>query len=161
MTPKRKKICKPLIRGSLYSNSLARKCLDDAMVKKYIIKCIGTILQIEIAKLCSNKNSSVLKDKTMSALETFSWDKLTSEMKVSAPTLLSILTSCTNTRRANNNRDSIIGAVCAMLCKHRNPTASLFQRMMSIILYSGHASKRVSRCIAIPDLSCEHENNHV
>ena len=142
MTPKRKKICKPLIRGSLYS--LARNCLDDAGVRKYIIKCIGTTVRSEVALLCSKKRPSILKVKTNYALETFNWKKLILDMEKSAPTLLSILTSCTETRTQRPNRESIIGAVCAMLCKHMNPAASLFQRMMSIILYSGHASKRVS-----------------
>ena len=66
------------------------------------------------------------------------------EMKTRAPTLLYILESCTETRKVRKNKEAIVGLITAILCKHRRPSASLLQRIVSIILYSGHASKRVS-----------------
>lgn len=143
MTPKRKRLCQPLIRGSRYS--LAKKCLDDEETRKYLIKCIGKTLQNEIANLCSNKHSSILKDKSKQAMESFSWDKLVAEMEINAPMLLSLLNKCTETPRTSRpNRQAIIGTICGILCKNRNHSACLFQRIVSILLYSGHSSKSVS-----------------
>ena len=41
------------------------------------------------------------------------------------------------------NHDAIIGVLVSIICRHRRPAASLLQRLISLILYSGHASKRV------------------
>ena len=123
MTPTRRKICKPLIRGS--HCAVARRCLKDSCISKYIVKGIGLSLKHEIASLCSDKVDSVLRDKSVNALETFSWDVVMEEMKTRAPTLLSLLQTCTHTKRARNNRNAVIGIITAILCKHRRPTASL------------------------------------
>ena len=66
------------------------------------------------------------------------------EMKTSAPTMLSILESCTGTKIVKKNKEAIVGFITAIQCKHRRPSASLLQRIVFIILYSGHASKKVS-----------------
>lgn len=142
MTPSRRRICKPLVRGSRCA--LARRCLKDRVVRKYITKGVGLSLQHEIASLCSDKVNSVLRDKSAQAIETFSWEAVIEEMKTRAPTLLSLLESCTKTKKARKNKKAVIGVIAAILCKHRRPTASLLQRLVSIVLYSGHASKSVS-----------------
>ena len=142
MTPTRRRICKPLIRGSRCA--LARRCLKDHVIRKFITKGVGLSLQHEIASLCSDKVDSILLDKSVQALETFSWEVVMEEMKTKAPTLLSILESCTKTRKARKNRKAVIGIIASILCKHRRPTASLLQRLVSLVLYSGHVSKSVS-----------------
>ena len=43
----------------------------------------------------------------------------------------------------------VIGLIATLLCKHQRPSASLVQRLISVILYSGHASKTVSFNTAI------------
>ena len=142
MTPTRRQICKPLARGSRCA--LARRCLKDRVIRKFITKGVGLSLRHEIASLCSDKVGSILRDKSSLALETFSWEAVMDEMKTTAPTLLSLLESCTKTRKARKNRKAVIGIIAAILCKHRRPTASLLQRLVSVVLYSGHASKNVS-----------------
>ena len=141
LTPTRRQICKPLIRGSRCA--LARQCLKHNGIRRYMIKRIGLSLQQEIANLCSDKVDSVLQDKCINTLETFSWDAVIEEMTTRAPTLLSLLENCTHTKRARNNRKSVIGIITAILCKHRRPTASLLQRLLSIVWYAGHAAKSV------------------
>ena len=62
-------------------------------------------------------------------------------MKVHAPTLLSILEAC-----ANRNKDfcnGVIGMCSAMLLKLHYSRMSLVQKVLSVILLSGHASKQV------------------
>ena len=142
MTPTRRRICKPLIRRSRCA--LARQCLKDPVTRRFITKGVGLSLRHEVAKLCSDKVSSVLQDKSVEALETFSWEAIIEEMKNRAPTLLSVLDSCTETRKPRKNRKAVTGIITAILCKHRRPTFSLLQRLLSVVLYSGHASKCVS-----------------
>lgn len=137
MTPSRRRICKPLARGSRCA--LARQCLRDCSIRKYIIKGLGLALQHELASLCSDMAESVLRDKHTQAIELFKWESVIEEMKCRAPTLLSLLESCTRTKTPRKNRVTVIGLVTAILCKHRRQTASLLQRLVSIVLYSGHA----------------------
>lgn len=141
MTPRRRRICRPLARGSRCA--FARKCLTDYTIRNLIVKGLGRSLRHEIARLCSDDAVSILRDKASSSLEKFTWEKLLAEVKAVAPTLFKFLQSCTTTRKPRRNQDAIIGVLVAIMCKHRRPVSSLFQQLVSLILYSGHASKRV------------------
>jgi hypothetical protein len=44
----------------------------------------------------------------------FTWDMLFAELKTNAPVLLSILESCTQTKRPRSNRKAVIG-ICASI----------------------------------------------
>ena len=79
MTPTRRQIYKPLIRGSLCA--LTRRCLKDVGTSKYIIKRVGQLLRQEITSLCSDNFDSILHDKRISTVEGFSWGVITEEMK--------------------------------------------------------------------------------
>lgn len=117
--------------------------MKDSRVKKYIVKGIGMSLKHEIASICSDRANSVLRDKSVNALESFNSDVLLHEVRTRAPTLFSILEACTYTRRARRNCKAVTGMIVAILCKHRRSSASLLQRLVSVVLYSGHASKSV------------------
>lgn len=142
MTPRRRRICRPLARGSRCA--FAKKCLNDRTIRNFIVKGLGRSLRHEVARLCSDETMSILRNKDSNSLEEFSWEKLLEEVKVVAPTLFKFLHNCTTTRKHRKNQDAIIGVLVAIMCKHRRPVASLVQQLVSLILYSGHASKRVS-----------------
>ena len=93
MTPRRRQLCKPIARGSRCS--LARKCLKDNQIKKYITKGLGILLRKDIAQLCSD-DSGIMKH-----LTTLHWEELIQMMQVKAPTLLSVLRSVTKTKGKN------------------------------------------------------------
>ena len=133
MTPRRRKLCRPLARSS--HCSLARKCLQDHRVKKHITKALGVSLCKEIAALCP----------IVANLTELRWEDVLILVKLKAPTLLSLLQSCTKTKRHRQNQNAIIGVLVSILCKHRRPSSSLFQRLVSLILYAGHASKIVCK----------------
>ena len=64
-----------------------------------------------------------------------------SELKVYAPTLLSIFHACTGQNKENS--EGVIGMCFAMLLKLRYSRMSLVQKMIFVILLSGHTSKQV------------------
>ena len=142
LTPRRKQLCRPLVRGSRCS--FARKCLKDNSIRKFIIKGMGVSLRHEVAHLCSDDTSFILRDTSSLSLKEFQWESLLNEAKALAPTLIELLYSCTKTKTQRKNRNAIIGVLLAVMCKHRRPVSSLFQRLASLILYYGHSSKRVS-----------------
>ncbi len=94
----------------------------------------------EIATLCSDLVPSVLRDKSPELLKSFQWKCLLDELESHAP----ILKSCIGVRRPASQQQAVIGVITAILCKNRRNSASLVQRIISVILYSGHASKMVS-----------------
>ena len=140
--PTRKKICKTITRGSHVA--LARRCLENDDIRKCIIRGVSRMLRKEIATLCSNLVPSVLRDKSNNGLKSFQWKCLLDELQTHAPMLLEILKSCTKVRWPISQQQAVIGVITAILCKNRRNSASLIQRLISVILYSGHASKMVS-----------------
>ena len=102
------------------------------------------MLRKEIATFCSNLVPSVLREKSNDGLKSFQWKCLLDELQTHAPMLLEILKSCTKIRRPISQQQAVIGVITAILCKNRRNSASLIQRLISVILYSGHASKMVS-----------------
>ena len=149
LTPSRKGIGKAVARGSRVS--LALQCLEDERVRKHIIKRVGKIVMSEVAKMCSNEVNSILKQQSKTKLFSFNWDTVIDELRVHAPTLLEILQSCTNTKVARSNRHCVIAMCASMLCKLRCPTMSLAHKTLSLILYSGHCSKKVGRSDLLHD----------
>lgn len=143
LTPRRKRVVKPLVRRS--HCTVVRHCLKDLRLRNHLISGIGQILQKEVASLCSGNTTSLLNDKSVNALETFSWDDLLDEIESRSPTLLALMKWCTKTKKPRKNKKSIIAFLVAILCRHRRPTFSIVQRLISMILYSGHASKRVRK----------------
>ncbi len=65
------------------------------------------------------------------------------EMKVYAPTLLNILLSCTKTNHPRSNHIATICFIVSIIFKFRYARMSLFQRILSLILYAGHCGKQV------------------
>ena len=98
--------------------TLILEALKDPDIKVCIVKKIGVLLKHELAQMCSDKVESVLRSKISSALE-FKWDTLLAELSVHAPILLSLLLSCTSTRRPRPNQNAVIGMCCAILLKFR------------------------------------------
>ena len=125
MTPRRRRICRPLARGS--KSAFAIRCLKDGSFKKAITKGICRSLRREIALLTSDDVTSILRSKSSTTLNEFTWDRLLAEIRRVSPTLLSVLQSCCKTRKPRKNHDSIVSVLVAIICKHSRPTASLFQ----------------------------------
>lgn len=93
--------------------------------------------------LCSPATKSILGSQCLSDLSDFTWKKLIGELEVHAPVLLTILKDATVTRNEKPNREAIIGMCAALLLKHRYYKMSLVQKILALILYSGHSGKQV------------------
>ena len=76
-------------------------------------------------------------------MRTFSWAKLHKELQANAPTLLSFLEMCTQTRKPRCNREGVMGMCTALLLKYRFPKMALVQRINSLLMYAGHSGKQV------------------
>lgn len=106
-----------------------------------MVKIIGHTVNKEVAVMCSDKFASILRSKP---IENFEFGAVIRELESQALILLSLLKNCLKTRTPMPNCSVIITMIVALICKHRNPSCSLLQRMISLILYAGHSSKQVS-----------------
>lgn len=147
MTPSRKPIGKAIAKRSWKSTAL--KILKTKNGRKYCLQKIGVMIRNELSTLCTK---SILGSQCLSDLSDFKWDKLLQELENSAPVLLAILREATINNRPLLNRKAIIGMCAALILKHRYYKMCLVQKIISLILYSGHSEKQV--CICINSLLC-------
>ena len=141
LTPSRKYIGKSLARGK--PKAIAQKCWKNPKMCSYLLACIGSTLQKEITLLCSDSMTSLLRKTEKSELSTFKWNTFITELEKHAPILLKVLRSCTKTRVQKKNVNSVIGMCAAMILKHRRASMSAVQKIISLILYASHSSKKV------------------
>ncbi len=145
VTPNRRRICRPLVRRSY--TSFAIQCVKkNQATKQAVVNVVGQVLRSEIAAICSDNFNSIMRDKSVMSVQNFKnvATSLHSELRSKAPTLLYLLMSCLKTAKPRRNTEYIVVVVVSILCKHRRPSACLIQRIISLILYVGHASKQVS-----------------
>ena len=116
--------------------------MKNKVTKAAIIRVVGRVLQSEIANVCSDDFNSKSKHAIVNFKHTVK--SINKEMKSTAPTLLLLLKACMKTKKPRANEDEILALIFSMICKHRRPSSCLFQRVISLALYGGHASKRVS-----------------
>ena len=143
LTPSHKKFGKLLARGGKVS--IAAQCLRDPDCRKHVVAGIGRVLRSELAVMCSKSFGSILHSNFPENLKSFNWDQVIAEMQACTPTLLHLLQSCMRTRRGfyKHKQRSFIGFCVRIMCKYRCPKMSLFQKMISLVLYAGHSSKQV------------------
>ena len=104
--------------------------------------------------MCSMKKPSLLR--STEQLASFSWASLGAEVQQTAPTLYAFLdhvlqlhTAPSREKRKKTmkyrrvKKEGIMGLCTAILCRYRNHSMNLIQRLISIILYRGGASKQV------------------
>lgn len=141
LTPKRKRIGQAVARRC--NKAIAGECLKEPLIRKYIIEKVGKILRMELCKLCSNKTPSTLRMYNQESFKNFTWDHLISEFSCIAPTLLSLFEFLTETKSVRHNRKGVIAVSISLLLKNRFGKACFLQKLVSLMLYSGHANKQV------------------
>ena len=114
---------------------------------------MGKLIQKEMRCTCEIKNPSILRGCEVDNMMSFTWSSLIEELGKTAPTLLQLLTDCVarkrrrghSTKPSHHAKDGAIIGVCAviMLC-HHNQHMNLFQRLVSVLLYSDHVPVQVS-----------------
>lgn len=133
--------------------SIARQAMKDGKIKEIILSILSKQVQKEMTHMCSKKTSSVLRNTTSpDVLSKFSWDTIAEELRRHAPTLQQVLKGFTNVKRYKGGRKrktnlptntAIVGVCASILLRHKNIHMNLLQKIVSLILNCGHASKLV------------------
>lgn len=110
---------------------------------KYVLGSLGSAIKKELKAVASDDNS-LLKGQSIPSMKNFGWEKVLDELKLHAPIFLHIFQSITTTKSERPNQNAIIGMCASLLLKHRYSKMSMMQKIVSIILHAGRASKQVS-----------------
>lgn len=150
---------KVLVKGAARKShrTVARQAMAHKTVRLNVLSILRDDLKREMRLLCKKSTNFMLRASTAEALSNFSWEVLAQELERKAPTLFAILMACvevrqpknptvsmqgrTRTRRASNT--AVLGVCAAILLRHCNHHMNLVQRLISLILHSGHSAKQV------------------
>ena len=129
----------------MYERSINKKCYGDHY---------RWILQSEIAALCSDDFDSIMRLKTKGSVKDFNHiiSTINKELQTKTPTLLSLLQWCFQ-KKLSSNTDVPIATIVSIMCKHGRSSACVLQRIISLILYSGHSSKQVRESVKMSSYS--------
>lgn len=106
----------------------------------------------ELRATCSVESYSLLNSRDPKTLKSFTWQDLQSQLQKTAPLTTNVLNIfVTSGRPAKSRRGpqsanvmAIVGMCSALLLRARSRNMNLIQRLISVILYGGHANKQVS-----------------
>ena len=138
--------------GRRNCRSIAKQVMSHRRIRKCILQKVGKLLKKDMEHVCSKKASSSLRINTPNALRSFTWEGLVKELEKLSPTFYQVLKECVYRRRRRVshqgvsyrvNDNAVIGVCAAILLRHHNTHLNLEQRIVSTLLYSGHAPKQV------------------
>ena len=142
--------------GRRSRKSIALQSMKDSGIRRMVMKILAKDVRKELAALCTVRNASVMRATEPIALRSFSWESFGTEVKETAPSLFAVLDGSLEvhvppsrekrrktgkTRRVS--KAAILGLCTAILCRYRNQSMNLVQRLVSILLYKGGANKQV------------------
>jgi len=141
--------------GRRSHSSVARQAMRSPKIRAVCLNVLEKDIQKDLTNVASTRQcSSCLRENTLGALENFSWEKLHAELRLTAPTFYRILEACVNVKRRKRvtkkkprmhcpSNSAVLGVCAALVLRHRNRNLNLVQRIVSLILHSGHSSKKV------------------
>ena len=144
--------------GRRNCRSIAKQVFSHQRIRKCILLKVGKLLKKDMNNICSKKTSSLLRKRTPDAMRSFAWRDLVQELEQHSPTLYQVLKDCVYKKRRKVsgrgvsyrvNDNTVIGMCAAILLRHHNTHMNLVQRIISTLLYSGHAPKQVCDLLII------------
>ena len=126
--------------------------MGNQNIRTHVLTILGREIRKEMKEMCATTKPSMLQESTPEALTLFDWNKLESELESQAPSLFSVLRSATivnvppskaRKKTYRVKQSQVLGICAAILLRHRNQSMNLVQRILSVLLYNGCASKQV------------------
>ena len=156
---------KQLARGVAVKNrsTIGRQAVRDPKIRKRVLSILTKDIQKEMTTLCARKTGSILRQSSIQAINSFSWEAVTEELQRVAPTLHTILEGCVDVKRRQRKKPetsqqqkgrrrikakrpcntAILGVCASILLRHKNVHMNALQRIISLVLHTGHSAKQV------------------
>lgn len=146
LTRSLKKLGRYVGRGN--RRSIAKAAVGNATLRPELIAAICTKVTAEVKTLCSDAHDSILRLKSKTALEYFTWETVWIELQQSAPTLMAILCQLIPLSKKSDKVNPALCLCASVLLKLRNDKVNLIQSVISLVLKAGHATKEVCNTYA-------------
>ena len=152
LTPSMKKLGKSV--GRRNSRSVARQVVNHRHIREHVLRQLGRLIRKDMERMCNTKRPSMLRKGTLEAMKSFCWEDFEKELESNSPLFCQVLRECVTRKRRKAskrgrsyavNDSTVIGVCAAILLRHRNANMNLVQRIVSALMYSGHAPKMVIR----------------
>jgi hypothetical protein len=131
---------KMLLRGTY--KQIAHAAWTNNHIKSSLIELMIKDVEKEATKLCSKKNSSILRTMDKQSMLSFSMEKVSDEIKERAPIFHSVLSAASiNTRSKATKEKSHFGpiAMAAAVClKSRSRHMTAVQLLVTVFLYQSN-----------------------
>ena len=92
----------------------------------------------------SDAVDSIMRGQSFKSAKNFSWKKVITKLESYTPTLLNTLESVVKIKTKRSNNDAIIVVCFSIFFKHRYQNMNIVQKIVSLILDTGHSTKQVS-----------------
>lgn len=120
-----------------------RTLLKSPKIRDATIQEVVSAIETECKLICRRAPApSKLVSSSAHSLTQIKWSDIMEELNQVCPILLSVLRGAVSTKNFRRREPAIVMAVAALM-KSRSQKMSKLQAMVSSLLYSGHASKKV------------------
>lgn len=110
------------------------KCADSKIISKEVLERLGMVIPKQLNIMCRRSSTCVLGEKSKDIVATFSWDKLIKRKLLQHQWW----------KKRLPNTDVLVSIVVAIILRIGSQKLNFIQRIVSVVLYAGHASKRIS-----------------
>ena len=138
LTQSLKKLGRYVGRGN--RRSIAKAAVGNMTLRPELLTEMCGTVRAEMKSVSSDSHDSILRLKTKTALEHFTWETVWIELQQNAPTPMSLLVGLTPASKYKSK--GIRPALCwcaSILLKLRNDKVNLVQSVISLVLKAGHA----------------------
>ena len=138
--------------GRRKSSSIAKQVMNHRRVRECVLRRVGKLIRKDMECACKMETSSMLRKRTVAAMKSFCWRDFVKELEATSPVFCAVLKECVERKRRKVSKrgtsykvdDSVVIGMCAaILLRHRNSNMNLVQRILSTLMYGGHAPKKV------------------
>lgn len=110
-------------------------------MRREVVAALGNSVQKEIKKLCSDSHDSILRMKSKTALERFTWERVWLEIQMNAPLLVSLFLH--HLKEKTKLSGQLFAHALVFLLKLRCQKVNIVQAVIGVVLKAGHATKQV------------------
>ncbi|XP_019862645.1 PREDICTED: uncharacterized protein LOC109591334 [Amphimedon queenslandica] len=123
--------------------SIVNFVLKDKIMRRKVAIQIGKLIRKEMKVTCSVKEQSIFKDKSLSAINNFSWNSMVLDLKRTAPVMSSVLENSIDRGQKRKKVEIAMAVAASVLLHGHSERACLLQRAVSLLLYGCHAPKQL------------------
>lgn len=121
-----------------------RTLFKTPVLRKQALEEVTRIVRHECDILCKRvPTSSYFRSSSVASLKEFQWDRLIHDLHMKAPVLSTVLEAASASHTTHSPPKAMVGMAASVLLKARSKMMCKLQTLIGVLLYEGHAAKKV------------------